>query len=293
MQRRKVYVIGLLAMLLSLSLGCAFGSGTAGGLKTDRAVKTSKSSVNTNAVTMTVGDTVIEAELDDSETSREFMALLPRNFKMQRYNDREYYARLPKLSEQGNAIADFANGDVTYYKNGPSLAIFFAKEETESLGNLIRMGRITSDLKLLQEMDNVAEMTIVKRQADEVSKAVQDRILLSGLYHDMYEYQINKDVDKLGTLMTDDFVLVHMTGLRQPKEEYLRCIQVGQLNYYSEQTDELDIEIDGDTAVMTGRSRVSADVFGGARNVWRLQIVFNLQKINGKWLQTGAVASTY
>ncbi|MGE4588851.1 MAG: cyclophilin-like fold protein [Acidaminococcaceae bacterium] len=115
---------------------------------------------NTTIITMTFGSSVVEAELDDSETSREFIARLPITLSMKRSDDREYYARIPKLSENGNAIPDYKNGDVTYYTGGPSLAVFFAKEGQSSQANLIRIGKITSDLSIFQQLENGVEVKI-------------------------------------------------------------------------------------------------------------------------------------
>jgi len=41
---------------------------------------------------------------------------------------------------------------VTYYTGGPSFELFFAKEGQSSQGNLIRMGKVTSELSLFQQL---------------------------------------------------------------------------------------------------------------------------------------------
>lgn len=117
-------------------------------------------SSNMTEITMTVGSTIITAELTDSETTRAFLETLPRTLTMNRYGDREYYGRMEKISENGEAIADFENGDVTYYPAGPSFAIFFSEEENSNQGSLIRMGKITSDLSVFNSLDNTVEMYI-------------------------------------------------------------------------------------------------------------------------------------
>ncbi len=111
-------------------------------------------------ITMSVGDTVITAELSDSETTRAFLETLPRTLTMNRYGDREYYGRIEAITENGEAIPDFENGDVTYYPNGSSFAIFFDGEESSDQGGLIRMGRITSDLSVFDALDETAEILI-------------------------------------------------------------------------------------------------------------------------------------
>lgn len=94
-------------------------------------------------IELSFGDTVMTATLDGSETSRAFIEMLPLTLTMNRYADREYYAAIDELPENGEAVEDFENGDVTYYTAGKSLAIFFGNADTSSQNDLIRMGRIT------------------------------------------------------------------------------------------------------------------------------------------------------
>ena len=120
-----------------------------------------------------------------------------------------------------------------------------------------------------------------------------DEQTIRKVYEDMYRAMIAKDTVVLGGLLSDDSVLVHMTGHRQPRKEYLAEIAAGVLNYYNVDTDSLEITIDGDTARMIGRSRVNAAVYGGGRHTWRLQMDSQLRKIDGQWKITVSKASTY
>ena len=122
---------------------------------------------------------------------------------------------------------------------------------------------------------------------------MDDREQLIKLYHDMYAAMVAKDEEELRRVHDDSFVLIHMTEMNQSKEEYIRAIMNGTLNYYSEQTDHIDVDIEGDQAVMTGNSRVSAAVFGGGRHTWRLALRFDARKVQGEWKLTKAQASTW
>lgn len=113
------------------------------------------------------------------------------------------------------------------------------------------------------------------------------------LYDEMYTAMISKNEMELNKIHDDSFVLVHMTGRCQDKSEYIGAIVDGTLNYYSEKTEKVDIDISGDTAVMTGDSVVGAAVFGGSRHIWRLTLRLNLKKVNGEWKLTKAQASTW
>lgn len=114
----------------------------------------------TTQINMIVGTTTITGTIDDSITSQAFITSLPQTFTMISYDDREYYSRIEALSEEGNQIANFSNGDICYYPAGPSLAIFFGGEERSSQAGLIKMGEITSDLETFQNLDDEIEMII-------------------------------------------------------------------------------------------------------------------------------------
>ena len=116
---------------------------------------------------------------------------------------------------------------------------------------------------------------------------------IQGMYNAMYRYMISKDVARLGGLLDDSFVLIHMTGMRQPKTTYLRAIQDGTLNYFSEELENVDVTINQSRASLVGQSRVCAAVFGGSRHIWRLELDIDLVRRDGKWLMTEARASTY
>lgn len=109
----------------------------------------------------------------------------------------------------------------------------------------------------------------------------------------MYNAMVAKDTATLNRVHADGFVLIHMTGMRQSKAEYIRAIADGTLNYYSAEHEEMDITIKGNTATLTGKSRVTAAVFGGSRGTWRLRLRFTLEKQNGQWRFTSSQASTY
>ena len=134
---------------------------------------------------------------------------------------------------------------------------------------------------------------MVAAQSGTTDNTMNDKQQIALLYEDMLRYMIAKDTVSLGALLSDDSVLVHMTGHRQSKGEYLREIASGVLNYYSAQTDSIDIIVDGDKARLVGRSRVNAAVYGGGRHTWPLQMDSRLERIGGQWKITWTKASTY
>ena len=122
---------------------------------------------------------------------------------------------------------------------------------------------------------------------------MDDRREIEALYRQMYQAMVDKDTLVLNKVHADDFVLIHMTGMRQSKAEYIRAIADGTLNYFSAEHERMEISIDGDQAVLIGRSRVNAAVYGGGRHSWRLQMDTRLQKRDGQWRITFCKVSTY
>ncbi len=97
---------------------------------------------DTTEIKLTFWNDIVFAMMDNSETTKAFLELLPLTLSMNRYGDREYYAPVPELPENGEDIPDFENGDITYFVSGKSLAIFFENEGNSSQGGLIRMVNI-------------------------------------------------------------------------------------------------------------------------------------------------------
>lgn len=81
--------------------------------------------------------------------------------------------------------------------------------------------------------------------------------------------------------------------MRQSKEEFIRAVENGTLNYYSADHQHTGIDINEASAVMTGQSSVNAAVFGGGRYTWRLRLKLKLIKTADSWKNTEAKASTY
>ena len=134
---------------------------------------------------------------------------------------------------------------------------------------------------------------LFSQNTDRMVTPNNEKCNLEKLYEDMYSYMISKDLAALEKLLDDDFVLVHMTGMMQPKKDYLKAISNGTLNYFSCEDSEINTVIQGGKARLTGKSKVNAAVFGGGRNIWRLQLDLDLIKKEGSWLITEIRASTY
>lgn len=122
---------------------------------------------------------------------------------------------------------------------------------------------------------------------------MDDKTPIIESYKKMYKAMIAKDADELNKVLDDGFVLVHMTGMRQSKQAFIRAVLDETLNYYSAVHENMSVEVNNDTAIFIGQSYVAAAVFGGGRSNWRLQQKCSLKKVGCEWKITESIASTY
>ena len=257
-------------------------------------------------IRLAFGDTVMTAMLDGSETSRVFIKMLPLTLTMSRYADREYYAALGELPEDGAVIDDFENGDVTYYTDGKSLAIFFGNADTSSQGGLIRMGRITSDLSLFDTVGESAEVTIsLSDDGTDITDfdfLAFSNVELTGI--DTSELRVEEkevlyqqarycqsmteaDTQTMREITSPDMIFSHMSGRQQTREEYLADIANGNLQYYTIGIENPVVNINGSYASVTYTSVLNANAYG-ARGTYRIDGTHWYENRNGNWIACNA-----
>jgi ketosteroid isomerase-like protein len=100
------------------------------------------------------------------------------------------------------------------------------------------------------------------------------------------------DADALGALLADDFTLVHMTGYRQPRAEWLADVRSGAMTYHSMEDVDVSVDVSGDAPVVTARTRTAATIWG-ASGTWPLQLRISFAHEGTAWVATGTVATTW
>jgi hypothetical protein len=100
-------------------------------------------------IKITIKDTELTATLVDSETTQDFIAMLPLTITLEDYGGTEKISYLPeKLSTQGApAGIDPSVGDITYYAPWGNLAIFY--QDFGYSNGLFLLGRIDGDMAAL------------------------------------------------------------------------------------------------------------------------------------------------
>ena len=112
-------------------------------------------------------------------------------------------------------------------------------------------------------------------------------------YKNMYTVMIDKNRAVLEEVLDDSYVLIHMTGIHQGKYEFIDAVEDSVLNYYSVNTQSIEVTIKGNQAFLDGKSIVNAAVFGGGRHTWRLRQRIEFIKRDDRWLMRESIVSTY
>ena len=112
-----------------------------------------------------------------------------------------------------------------------------------------------------------------------------DRAEVIRVMHAYHAAMVAARVTDLDQLLAQDYVLVHMTGVTQPKREWFDVIRSGQFDYHSIVIEEtsLMVNVTGDVAELNGRGIFNATI-NGMKNPWRLQFAMRYAKTGEQWL---------
>jgi len=96
-----------------------------------------------------------------------------------------------------------------------------------------------------------------------------------------------KDVATLDRMMADEYILTDPLGNVRSKAESLAALKSNEVNFESTKSDDVSVRINGDTAVVTGRS-----TFRGRYKGWSMsgqyQYTDILVKRRGEWKAVGS-----
>ena len=107
---------------------------------------------NTMKIRLTLDNSkAITATLIDSETTRDFVSLLPLTLTMNDLFGREKFASLPRaISTEAKRTHTYEVGDVAYWSPGPDVAIYY-RQDNEKIPppGIIVIGKIDSGVEVL------------------------------------------------------------------------------------------------------------------------------------------------
>ena len=118
-------------------------------------------------ITLTIGTSVIPAELYDCRASRDLVGRLPYSIRLQKY-DHDYCGIMvqPLAFDMSDLRKGWSNGDLAFAAEGNYFAILYKDEEiSQQYGNLVTLGRITVDPAIMDTLAGEIRVTIALKQA--------------------------------------------------------------------------------------------------------------------------------
>lgn len=110
---------------------------------------------------ITIGDTVLEGVLYNTDLANEIRKYFPLTVAMSGFGGREYYGGIDFVPvNAGDGQLNFENGDITYCSANNTMAIFYAQTDSPNLSmEVIPIGRVTSELGIFNELPESADIT--------------------------------------------------------------------------------------------------------------------------------------
>lgn len=119
------------------------------------------------AITITVGDTVLDGVLYDTALAQEISQYFPLTISTVGFGGREYYGGVefyPENWEGGQTV--FENGDITYCEAHHNMAIFYAQTDDPILSvEVAPIGKVTSDLTIFDDLPRNVDITFAMAES--------------------------------------------------------------------------------------------------------------------------------
>ncbi len=94
---------------------------------------------------------------------------------------------------------------------------------------------------------------------------------------------IDQDFGKLDRLIAPDAVFEHITGVTQTRDDWLRQIKLGRMQYFNSREEGIDVTVDASTAVVISHNQLTARIYG-MRQTWGLATTTTLVWRQNAWV---------
>lgn len=117
----------------------------------------------------------------------------------------------------------------------------------------------------------------------------QQKIL--AVYQRIDEAMVNKDTESLEHILDENYILEHMSGYRQSKQEWLNQIENEQMRYFKTMPQTTTINITGNTAHLICNTKIDARIYG-MTHTWSMILEMHFEKRSDNWHPVHAKATS-
>ena len=117
---------------------------------------------NGTAITLTIGDTVIPATLNNSTSSKELISRLPYTVHLNKFaHDYCGVMKEPLKYDEVDVHNGWMNGDIDFARDANYFTILYEDEETsKQFGDQINLGKIDNDLSVIKGLGGSIDILI-------------------------------------------------------------------------------------------------------------------------------------
>lgn len=127
-------------------------------------------------ITLTIGDTVLDAYLEDSAPAQSLLAQLPLTVTLNDSDNDFCGGNIDISYSAADVTTGYKNGDLAFWTPAKNFVIFVSGEENSAnTGDLVKLGRITGDLSKLNDLSGQIDVSIALKNEAEATVAETNR----------------------------------------------------------------------------------------------------------------------
>lgn len=122
-------------------------------------------------VTLTIGDTVLEAYLNDSAPAQSLISQLPLTVTLNDSDNDFCGDSLDIEYSESDVTSGYQNGDLVFWTPASNFVIFVSGEENSvNTGDLVKLGHITSPQEMLDALEGQIDVTIALKETTDTNE---------------------------------------------------------------------------------------------------------------------------
>ena len=116
-------------------------------------------------ITLTIGETVLDAYLNDSDPAWSLIAQLPLTVSLNDSGNDFCGDHIDIEYSESDVTTGYQNGDLVFWPTANNFVIFVdGEEDSANTGNLVKLGRVTSPQEMLDVLEGQIDVTVALKE---------------------------------------------------------------------------------------------------------------------------------
>lgn len=187
--KRMLTMLCLMGLVLALAACGSAPSGEAAAPRAAAAQREEAPPEGSTAVTLTIGDEVLDGYLDNSGPARSLLDQLPLTVTLNDSDNDFCGGKIDVAYTEADVTSGYRNGDIAFWPAADNFVLFkHGEEHSAQIGGLVHLGRVTSPQDVLDSLSGTLTVTIDKKEPAHTAgeRTEQLRIKITAGNHTMY-----------------------------------------------------------------------------------------------------------